>query len=194
MFNKKPCKGSERFTCDVGIINLFLVDLGCMFCGSPDYTSPQKLPNPDQKDEHQGIQFLQVINSLPKLSFFFLYLYWHFTKKIRCFFLSQPTSHFWCKRPWLAPILLQDGGWGQLVTSEAVEECACRFAFERYSEIAGLKHVMLLDQKLLVVPFLICGYRIQTQRAGTILWVKSSKMWVICVLVNEDGDDEPLRC
>lgn len=64
--------------------------------------------------------------------------------------------------------LLQDGGWGQLVTSEAVEECACRFAFERYSEIAGLKHVMLLDQKLLVVPFLTCGYRIETQRTGTI--------------------------
>lgn len=68
MFNKKACKGSEWFTCDVGIINLFLVDLEFMFCGSPHYTSPQKLPSyPDQKDEHQGFQFLQVINSLPKL-------------------------------------------------------------------------------------------------------------------------------
>ena len=31
MFNKKARKGSEWFTCDVGIINLFLVDLEFMF-------------------------------------------------------------------------------------------------------------------------------------------------------------------
>ena len=30
MFNKKACKGSEWFTCDVGI-NLFLVDLEFLF-------------------------------------------------------------------------------------------------------------------------------------------------------------------
>ena len=31
-----------------------------------------------------------------------------------------------------------------LLLAEAIEECACRFAFERYSAIAGLRSVVTL--------------------------------------------------
>eukprot|EP00434_Breviolum_minutum_P012078 symbB.v1.2.010649.t1/scaffold701.1/size171414/5 len=58
----------------------------------------------------------------------------------------------------------------------AVEECACRFAFERYSEIAGLKHVMIAmsDSEMMTMVEDLC----HTNRDRPLLLVVGERPWL----------------
>ena len=103
MFNKKACKGSEWFTCDVGIINLFLVDLEFMFWGGVLTTPPPRsYPTQIRKMNIRAFNSCKWSTVFQNLYSFFFFTFTGISLKIRCFFIS--TSHFWCKRPWLAPI------------------------------------------------------------------------------------------